>query len=225
MDSRELRGLAEARLGLTEQDLDKLNKEEGSRLLYVFYDLHTHQVELEMQNEELRYTESQLVVARNRYRDLYDLAPVAYLTLSPEKLILEANFTLTEMIGTELRTIIDAPLSAFIHPQSQDSYHLCFSRIKNARTRQSCELRLLRHGSDDSDYWVQLNARPVLLNTGEIQQIQLSMSDITALKMAEREYKAEHEKLLAESAIKSEEQLKRAQAEDAARDAQLQMLR
>ena len=225
MNSRELRRLAEARLGLTEQELEQLNKEEGRRLLYVFYDLHTHQVELEMQNEELRNTESKLVVARNRYRDLYDLAPVAYLTLSPEKLILEANLTLTEMIGTELRTLIDTPLSAFIHPQSQDSYHLCFSRIKTARTRQSCELRLQRHGSDDIDYWVQLNARPVLLDTGEIQQIQLSMSDITALKMAEREYKAEHEKLLAESAIKSEEQLKRAQAESSARDAQLQMLR
>ena len=222
MDSHELRRRAEARLGLTEQEFYGLDMEESRRLLY---DLHTHQIELEMQNEELRNTEQKLVIARNRYSDLYDFAPVAYLTLSPEKLVLEANLTLTEMLGIEPGTLIDTPLSAFIHRQSQDSYHLCLSRIKIHRTCQSCELRLQRLGGDRVDYWVQLNARPVLMDTGEIQQIHLSMSDITSLKMAERECKTEHEKLLAESAIKEEEQQKRLQADSSARDAELQMLR
>lgn len=222
MDTRELLRRAKTRLGVTEQEFDELNIEDSRRLLH---DLHTYQIELEMQNEELRNTEQELMVARNRYSDLYDLAPVAYLTLSPENIILEANLTLADMLITERGSLIDAPLSAFIHVQSQDSYHLCLSRIKTNRTSQNCELRLRQYGDDNLEYWVQLNARPVLMDTGAIQQIHLSMSDISALKLAEKEKKIEHRMLQAESAIKKEEQLKRLQAESTARDAQLQMLR
>jgi len=63
------------------------------------HDLHTHQIELEMQNEELRRAQVELVESRDRYSDLYDFAPVGYVTISSKGLILEANLTFAKMLG------------------------------------------------------------------------------------------------------------------------------
>jgi len=59
----------------------------------VLHDLRAHQIELETQNEELRRVQSELEVSRERYFDLYDLAPVGYVTLNEQGSILEANLT------------------------------------------------------------------------------------------------------------------------------------
>ncbi len=78
------------------------------------YELDTYQIELELQNEELRLSQHELLESRDQYNDLYDFAPVGYLTISNKGLIFEANLTAAEMLGVERRFLSKQPFSNFI---------------------------------------------------------------------------------------------------------------
>ena len=79
----------------------------------MLHDLRVHQIELEMQNEELRRTQADLEASRARYFDLYDLAPVGYFTISERGLILEANLTAATLLGVARGALIKQPLTRF----------------------------------------------------------------------------------------------------------------
>ena len=100
-DATELRKRAETiareKAALSLGNLKTLSLEETSQILH---ELQVHQIELEMQNEELRTAQTELDAARARYFDLYDLAPVGYCTLSEKGLILEANLTRCHPAGS-----------------------------------------------------------------------------------------------------------------------------
>ena len=100
-------------------DIDKLSSEEVEHLIH---ELQVHQIELEMQNEELRRTQQQLEASRDRYADLYDFAPVGYFTLSETSLILEVNLTAAAMLGVERSQLIQQPLTRFIVREDQDIF-------------------------------------------------------------------------------------------------------
>src|SRR3954469_855347 len=108
----------------------------------IIQDLEAHQIELEMQNRELRETEAQLERSVRRYVDLYDFAPIVYLTLDPRGQILEANLTAATFLRTERGNLIGKPLIAFVanNHRAQLRGHLqrCFAQ----RTAQSVELEL-----------------------------------------------------------------------------------
>jgi PAS domain-containing protein len=91
----ELRRRAEEKKAQSPENIDALLPEEVKRILH---ELRVHQIELEMQNEELRTSHAELKTERARYLDLYDLAPVGYCTVSEEGLILEANLTAAVML-------------------------------------------------------------------------------------------------------------------------------
>ena len=98
-ESEELRRRAEERLTLQATDLKQLSRKEVQALVH---ELQVHQVELEMQNDEIRRTQAELETALvKKYTDLYDFAPVAYLTLDQNGLVLEANLTAARLLGTE----------------------------------------------------------------------------------------------------------------------------
>ena len=95
--NQSLRRRAEEALSAApEPDVDNLSRSEIRRLLH---ELSVHQIELEMQNEELRRTQDALLAARTRYFDLYDLAPVGYLTVDETSAILESNLAAATMLG------------------------------------------------------------------------------------------------------------------------------
>jgi PAS domain S-box-containing protein len=81
--------------------------------------LRVHQIELEMQNEELSRAQEELEASRARYFDLYDLAPVGYFTLSEEGLILEANLTAAKLLGVPRGALVKQPFSSFILPRTR----------------------------------------------------------------------------------------------------------
>ena len=96
-DARQtLRQQAEERVKKQSPDPNAIGSEETGRLLH---ELQVHQIELEMQNEELRRAQEEVEVSRTKYFDLYDLAPVGYLTLNEKGLILEANLIVSQMLA------------------------------------------------------------------------------------------------------------------------------
>ena len=112
--------------------------------LNLLHELEVHQIELEMQNDELRRTQDELAASRARYFDLYDLAPVGYLTLSEEGRILEANLTAANLLGLERSQLANQPVTSFIVPEDQDIYYLHRKRLFATQQPQVCELRMLR---------------------------------------------------------------------------------
>ena len=107
----ELRRRAEAKLTGDEPALGSASPEEMSTLIH---ELHTHQIELELQNEELRRAQAELVESRDQYTSLYDFAPVGYATVNGKGIIQQANLRLTEMLGVPRGQLVGRPLSAFV---------------------------------------------------------------------------------------------------------------
>jgi PAS domain-containing protein len=103
-----LRRLAEERSGESATETARTMAEQDYQRLA--HELQVHQIQLEMQNEELRMAQGQLGESLAKYSDLYDFAPVGYLTSNREGLILEANLTFAAQLGIERGRLVDTPL-------------------------------------------------------------------------------------------------------------------
>ena len=148
------------------------------------HELRVHQIELEMQNEELRRTQEELEVSRARYFDLYDLAPVGYFTLSEQGLILEANLTAAKLLGVPRGALVKQPLSRFILPEDQDIHYRHRKQLLATGAPQSWELRLLR--KDAAPFWARVEATTAQDADGA-PVWRAVVSDITERKFAEEE--------------------------------------
>ncbi len=149
VSTRELRRSAEKKTRLDDLSILKVQFPEGSQ--DVLQELLVNQVELEMQNEELRLTQQELVAAKARYFDLYDLAPVGYLTLNKNGLILEANLTAATMLGVVRNVLLKNVLSKFIFSQDKDAYLRHRRRLFETGDAQEWEMRMVR--ADGSCFW------------------------------------------------------------------------
>ena len=155
----ELRRRAEQRVreqAAEKAELGRAISPEELRL--VLHDLRVHQIELEMQNEELRRTQADLEASRARYFDLYDLAPVGYFTINEDGLILEANFTAATLLGVARGALIKQPLTRFIVPEDQDRYYLHRKRLFATGARQILDLQLRRENG--TQFWARFMRRP-----------------------------------------------------------------
>ena len=120
------------------------------------HELGTHQIELEMQNEELRRAQEELEASRSRYADLYDSAPTGHLTLDRDGLILEVNLTGAELLGEDRRRLINKPFSAFVFNDDLDTFRAHLRQTLKRETRQVGEIRIRR--KDGSVLPVQLQS-------------------------------------------------------------------
>ena len=112
------------------------------------HELKVRQIELEMQNEELRQSRAELEASHERYFDLFDLAPVGYFTHIEDGRILEANLTGAKLLGVSRSDLLDRP---FILPDDQDGYYYQHRRaVVNAGSPATWELRMVR--SDGSTF-------------------------------------------------------------------------
>lgn len=152
------------------------------------HDLQVHQIELEMQNEQLRATQTALDSARARYFDLYDLAPVGYMTITEKGLIAESNLTAAALLAIDRAQLVKQLFSRFILKTNQDIYYLKSKRLFETSIPQSCELKMVKN--DDTSFWGRLEATVATDDHGETV-CRVVLSDITERMQAE----AEREKL------------------------------
>lgn len=183
LDKHSLRHDAEAKLRngpeLSSETFEAMSSEHMQALIH---DLRVHQIELEMQNEELRRTQAELDESRSRYFDLYDLAPVGYCTINEHGLIVESNLTICNLLGVTRSSLAKAPLCHFIVPEDRDAFFAHYHPLSTSRVTDSYELRLRR--SDGSNVWVQIVSNSSQSVGDEIWQ-RIVLTDITAIKTAE----------------------------------------
>jgi len=160
----------------SQKDLDDMTPEETRQMLH---ELRVNQIELEMQNEELRRTLMELDNLRARYVDLYDQAPVGYCTISEKGLIQEANLTAATLLGVSRSTLVDQSISRFIYKDDQDIYYLHRKLLFETGAPQVCELRLIK--KDASTFWARLEAAAWQDADGS-WICRVTISDITACK-------------------------------------------
>lgn len=158
------------------------------------HELRVYQIELEMQNEELRRVQIGLDVARAHYFDLYDLAPVGYCILSLEGLILEINLTAVTLLGASRASLIKQPITRFIFKEDQDSYYRQRKRFLEEGEPWVCDLRMVR--KDGTTFWVNLSATAAQdspanseSDTDHAPVSRVVLSDITERKLAEKALK------------------------------------
>ena len=157
-----------------------LSPEAAQQLLH---DLQVHQIELEMQNQELRRTQAQLDTSRSHYFDFYDLAPVGYCTLSESGLILQANLKTIAMLGVARKDLPTRTLSRFIFAEDQAHFYRLRELAMASRDLQECEVRLMKQ--DGTQMWVRLHAQ--VIDAEGMQHLRLVLTDITSDKQLQRE--------------------------------------
>ncbi len=161
------------------KDLAPLSAEE---MQVVLHELRVHQIELEMQNDELCRTHVELDSVRAEYFNLYDLAPVGYCTISEQGLLLKANLTAAGLLGLVRKALVGKRMSFFIQKEDQDIYYLHHKRLVETGMPQVFELRMKK--SDGAIFWAQLVATAALDADG-LSLCRMALSDISALKEAE----------------------------------------
>lgn len=168
--------------------------------LRIIHELQVHQIELQMQNEEMSRAQAELDAARVRYFDLYDLAPIGYCTLSDHGLIMEANLTAAALLNLAREKLVGQLLNRFILKEDQDIYYLHNKQLWDTGEPQTCELRMVK--KNGTSFWAHLTAT-MAKEEGGATECRVVMSDITERKQVE----AQREEAL-EALRKSETQLR-----------------
>ena len=171
-------------LVLEKAPLEETDNMSPAEVKQTLHELRVHQVELEMQNEELRRAQEALDVSHARYLDLYDFAPVGYITLSEQGLILEANLTVVTLLGKPRSALVKQSISGFILKEDQNIYYLYRKLLFESGEPQECELRMVNKAG--LPFWAHLTANLVQDDDGS-PVCRVVLSDITEQKRAGEE--------------------------------------
>jgi PAS domain S-box-containing protein len=146
-------------------------------------DLRAQQVELEMQNRELREAQSLIEASRNRYSDLYDFAPVGYCTLDSRGRIQEINLTGAALLRTSRDRLVDLPLSTFLWPEDGQSFRSHLQQCGVGNGRVATEVRLAVEGR--GSLVAQLVSVPLRDGSARVAGYRTAIVDITTLTQFE----------------------------------------
>ena len=169
---RALRKKAEEKLQ-QEQEKARFEDMNASRLVH---ELQVHQIELEMQNEELRQAYETAELALKKYTMLYDLAPMGYFTLDSSGSICELNFTGADLLGEKRFKLINSNFKLFVSEDSRPVFNDFFKRVFSSAAKESCELLL---GYDNKPL-CQVYMEGIV--TDDDQECRLSVVDISAFR-------------------------------------------
>ena len=144
------------------------------------HELQVHQIELEMQNDELLRTQLLLEASRSRYFELYDLAPVGYCTVSEGGLVVEANLAVAALLGIARAALVGQRISRFIGKDHQDTYYRLRKQLLETSAPQTCELQIVN--VEDRACWVQMTISAARDAAGAPEQ-HLVLADISESKV------------------------------------------
>ncbi len=159
----------------------------------IVHDLQVHQVELETQNEELRNAQLTLEESRKKYSELYNFAPVGYMTFDEHGIILEVNLTIANMLETERYLLVNHPMSAFIVPEYQDTLYKHRQRLEKIKERVCCELQLKK--ATGEPFWAGVESIAVTSQSGSERGFKCVVIDISERKKSEAALLEAHEEL------------------------------
>lgn len=195
-----LRKRAETMLSKSGTDITRMSSQDIQKLLFEF---QVHQIELELQNEELSRTHQELIASRDLYANLYNLSPVGYLTLNKDGVILQANLTAARLLSHPIEKLINRKLAQYIDPCDQDQYYFFLRNLAAERANQSLDVRLKSSGSETAYVECQGKINDISNNDSEIW---LTLNNITERKHAE-ETIANLNKKLAQKVLKQDSDL------------------
>lgn len=149
----------------------------------LLHELQVHQIELEMQNAELKESRDLIEALLEKYTDIYDFAPVGYFSLDETGRILEANLTGAALLGAERSRLISRSLRRFVAPVSRPVFRDFLARVFAATTKQVCEAKLLKQ--DGTSFWAGLHGCFRASPEGSRDVCWMAVSDISALIQAQ----------------------------------------
>lgn len=144
------------------------------------HELQVHQIELEMQNRELRSAQQLLEESRSHYADLFDLAPVAYCMLDRDGRIQAANLTASALLRVDRAALIDRLLVSFVADESKRAYRAHLQKCWEERVRVTTEVKFIIR--DRAVSCVQLVSTPLFDAHGRVTSCKTTLSDISELK-------------------------------------------
>ena len=173
LDSNKLRTLAEKRLeGKPIQD----RSAEDNAILVA--ELTIHQEQLKVQNEELKMVQLELEATKANYFELYDLAPVGYITLNTDLIIKEANLAASRLLGMDRAHLINSGISRFVRSDLHESLYLHYRRLADGNG-EPVKTFVVKHG-DGSEIQVQFESN--LIHNGHVTGFRSILTDVTELK-------------------------------------------
>jgi len=150
-------------------------------MIKLIYELEVHQVELELQNEELSQAQTTATRYAERYLELYDFAPIGYLTLSKEGAIIEINLCASMMLERDRSQLIKSQLGFFISNDSKPVFNHFLWKIFTDCYKETCEVIL--EGTNNQEMHVHLTG---IIDSNK-EQCLVTVMDITEQKQAEAE--------------------------------------
>jgi PAS domain S-box-containing protein len=183
---QDLRAKAERMLSEKKPVVPPVSVEDSAQLIH---ELRVHQIELQMQNEELREAQKEIEESRSRFVDLFDFAPIPYFTFDGNGVILEANFKGAELLGFDRQALIGKPFGNFVKPPGRDAFRKHRNDALRLTSRQRCELQVKRKDGTVLD--VVLESIAGKDSEGDATQVRSAVWDVTELRAKEEIIRAE----------------------------------
>jgi PAS domain S-box-containing protein len=178
-DTAGLRRGAEQRLKVQHSETGPARTEADTQRLV--HELQVHQLELEMQNEELQHARNEMEAGLEKYSDLYDFAPVGYLTLDREGTIREANLTSASLLGVARSRLIKRRLGLYVSAADLPAFTAFLKKVFDTKAREFCEATLLKEGK----FPVAVRIQATVAAPG--RECRAMLEDITEQKRAEED--------------------------------------
>jgi signal transduction histidine kinase len=149
-------------------------------VLRLIHELQVHQIELEMQNEELRRARDELEASVTRYSELYDFAPVGYVTLDAKSTILEINLVGSTLLGTNRAGLVGQRLASWVTPATRPALEALLASAQREE-RASCDLAITR---ENEQVYLHVDAVPEAPVRAAEWRCRAALTDVTEVKAA-----------------------------------------